>query len=146
MEASKALADIQLLGTKLHRLEFSNDFITYYDSEDVKKVLDVSYKVIETYYDDEERIYVGTLNLYVDVDITCGEDEKMTMQMELQGGFASLPTKEQAEEAFAKLLEINGTAALYSIARSIVLSLTSQSYAGEAVMLPMINVFRLRKE
>lgn len=69
----------------------------------------------------------------------------MSMHLEMHGGFASEKTTTMSEQDFAERLEINGTVALYSIARSIVLSVTSQANMGESVMLPMINVFHLRK-
>lgn len=146
MKTEKALADIQLLGTNIHKLEFNNDFIAYCDNENVKKELDTSCDILEVSYEDDEEVYIGTLALYVDIEITDGEaGGQMIMHLEMHGGFASERAAAMTEQEFTKRLEINGTAALYSIARSIVLSITSQANMGEAVMLPMINVFRLKE-
>ena len=35
---------------------------------------------------------------------------------------------------------------LYSITRSIVMSITSQTFSGGSIVLPMINVFKLSDE
>ena len=47
MKIEKALANIQLLGTQVKKIEFENDFIVFYEQDDTKKYLDVSYNIKE---------------------------------------------------------------------------------------------------
>ena len=74
------------------------------------------------------------------------EEKKMKLGMELHGCFQSNEVAETWEKEFRELLQINGTAALYSVARGLVMSITGQSYTGENIVLPMVNVFRLHGE
>ena len=125
MKIEKALANIQLLGTQVKKIEFENDFIVFYEQDDTKKYLDVSYNIKECSYDEKAKEYIG---------------------MELHGCFQSNEVAETWEKEFRELLQINGTAALYSVARGLVMSITGQSYTGENIVLPMVNVFRLHGE
>ena len=43
-------------------------------------------------------------------------------------------------------MELNGCATLYSIARSFLMSTTSQVFSNGAVILPMINFFDFKNE
>ena len=53
MKIEKALANIQLLGTQVKKIEFENDFIVFYEQDDTKKYLDVSYNIKECSYDEK---------------------------------------------------------------------------------------------
>jgi len=44
------------------------------------------------------------------------------------------------------MLELNGASVLYSAARSIITSVTAQICYGEHLILPMINILKLREE
>ena len=134
MKIEKALANIQLLGTQVKKIEFENDFIVFYEQDDTKKYLDVSYNIKECSYDEKAKEYIGILALYIEMQVE-NEEKKMELGMELHGCFQS-----------NELLQINGTAALYSVARGLVMSITGQSYTGENIVLPMVNVFRLHGE
>ena len=64
MKIEKALANIQLLGTQVKKIEFENDFIVFYEQDDTKKYLDVSYNIKECSYDEKAKEYIGILALY----------------------------------------------------------------------------------
>ena len=127
-------------------------FSTYEPSErffkgwdDTKKYLDVSYNIKECSYDEKAKEYIGILALYIEMQVE-NEEKKMKLGMELHGCFQSNEVAETWEKEFRELLQINGTAALYSVARGLVMSITGQSYTGENIVLPMVNVFRLHGE
>lgn len=147
MKVDKALADIQLIGTKIEKLDLQNDFIAFYEGETTKKYLDTSYRILESSYDEKNQMYIGTLALFVNMEIVEEEiDKHIKLDIEIHGGFRAVSKEELLEEKFNELLRINGAAALYSIVRSVVMSVTSQAYVGEAIVLPMVNVFRLQNE
>ena len=145
MKIEKALANIQLLGTQVKKIEFENDVIVFYEQDDTKKYLDVSYNIKECSYDEKAKEYIGILALYIEMQVE-NEEKKMKLGMELHGCFQSNEVAETWEKEFRELLQINGTAALYSVARGLVMSITGQSYTGENIVLPMVNVFRLHGE
>ena len=66
------------------------------------------------------------------------------MKLVLNGCFKDV--KGINKEDFIKLLSINGGAALYSVARSIIISISAQSVVSGSIILPMINVFKLNEK
>ena len=61
--------------------------------------------------------------LYIEMQVE-NEEKKMELGMELHGCFQSNEVAETWEKEFRELLQINGTAALYSVARGLVMSIT----------------------
>ena len=47
MKIEKALANIQLLGTQVKKIEFENDFIVFYEQDDTKKYLPIPQSEID---------------------------------------------------------------------------------------------------
>ena len=76
--------------------------------------------------------------------ITATQAGPLHLNMDIQGCFKA--SQETSKEEFNKMLSINGCAALFSIARSIIVSVTSQSLVQGSILLPMVNIFNLRKE
>ena len=58
--------------------------------------------------------------------------------MSIEGCFNA--SSEFGEENFKNMLELNGIASLYSIARGFVQSTSSQTLLAGSVLLPLINV------
>ena len=111
MKIEKALANIQLLGTQVKKIEFENDFIVFYEQDDTKKYLDVSYNIKECSYDEKAKEYIGILALYIEMQVE-NEEKKMKLGMELHGCFQSNEVAETWEKEFRELSQINGTAAV----------------------------------
>lgn len=147
MKTDQALATIQLLGTSIKQLKIENDFIYFRDDDETEKEIDVQYQIEDIVVDEEEHVLLGTILLMIDIQIK-RQEEQMKLELAIQGGFTTLKLDEPEKnrESFKKLLSLNGCASLYSIARGIVSSVTSQAFMGETIMLPMINVFKLKEE
>ncbi len=79
------------------------------------------------------------LKIHVELDNKKPEPEnkKGTLNLTIEGGFSA--PEEMPEEEFGKMLRINGAAALYSIARAYLISVTSQSFIRGQVILPLAN-------
>ena len=136
-------SEFQFIGNNIRKIDLHNDFIIIPD-ENVSKEFEVQYD-IESINKDESGTW-GTINLYVNCTIkTTDENEspEFNLNLVLNGGFKDV--KDISEEDFKKSLSINGCAALYSIARSIVMMISSQSAISGNIVLPMINVFKLKK-
>ncbi|MDF2952298.1 MAG: hypothetical protein K0S18_1881 [Anaerocolumna sp.] len=147
MKINDALANIQPLGISIRKMDFTNNFVVFKDDDGVTKQLDVRYNIDEMTCEDEENALMGTLSLFVDITIKNDKEEQMDIHLHLQGGFISnkVECKEVNIENFKNMLEVNGCAALYSIARSIIISLTSQACVGDTIILPMINIFKMKE-
>lgn len=142
MNVEKIKSGFQLLATSILKLDFKNNFVIMNDSIKVERTLDTSYDINDITHDEEENLLMGTITLNV-LALIKSEEAEMNINMNLQGCFISEKTDDI--EAFKKMLGINGCATLYSIARSIILSITSQACAGAHVLLPMINIFELNE-
>lgn len=142
MNVEKIKSEFQLLATTLLKLDFSNNFVIMNDCIKLDRMLDVSYEINDITHDKEEDLLMGTITLNV-IALIKSEEAEMNIKLNLQGCFISEKTDDN--EAFKNMLGINGCASLYSIARSIILSLSSQACAGAHILLPMINVFKLNE-
>lgn len=147
MNTEKIKSAFQFVGNSINVLDLQNDFISIPDSN-LSKEFDVSYK-IESINEDEANIW-GTINLYVacllklDGESDNDESPNLSLNLILNGCFKDV--KGISKEEFEKSLSINGCAALYSVARSIIISISAQSVISGSIVLPMINVFRLHEE
>ena len=74
------------------------------------------------------------------VVLTQIDTESITVQPNTQGVFKA--SNEITDEKFMELLNINGGAALFSIARSKIEVLSSLTYTEGKIILPMINIIQ----
>lgn len=140
MNADKIVAGLQLSGTRVVDFHFQNDFVTFNgnfsDSE-----IDIDYKIINI--EEQEELKLGILQLYIKAGFCDHENSKLLLNLTFEGGFY-VPV-EVDNDVFSRMLCINGTACLFSIARSFVLSVSSLSFAGGNIILPLINTFKLHE-
>lgn len=141
MNLQNAIADFQLKGTSIKRIDLNNDFVQYSDNERTEKKFNVSYNIEEISERDDGNS-LGTMVLLLEIEIS-QEDNKLNILLEIEGCFSY---NGDSKDEFMEMLEINGSATMYSIARSIILTITSQTFAGEKILLPMVNFFKLREE
>ena len=147
MNTDNIKSNFQFIGNSITSLNIHNDFVALPES-DVSKRVDVSYD-IQNAGEDEDGIW-GMVNLYVDCSLVAeSEDETdkpkaYSVRLVLNGCFTD--NKDVPFEEFEKMLKINGFAALYSVARSIIISISAQSVVSGSIVLPMINVFKLHKK
>ena len=142
MNSKEIKSDFQLLATSIKKIEFSNTFTYFEDTDSVERFFDVSYEVDDISSDEENNILMGTITLNVIAVIKDNESE-MKFDLLIQGCFTS--KNEIKVQDFRNMLEINGCATLYSISRSIILNISSQACFGAHILLPMINLFKLKE-
>lgn len=73
-----------------------------------------------------------------EVEIEQSEDRNFKLELSLEGAFLS--EKNTEEEDFKQLVIINGAAALISIARGKIESITSNIFDSGKVVIPFVNV------
>lgn len=139
MNTKKIASDFQLIGTAVRHIDFKNDFVSIDErSADFEKTFDLDYKVINISKSADENQWIGLSLLTIDVNLENGMSS-MSMHIVIEGAFSCSSTVDK--EPFKNMIEINGGASIYSIARGFITSITSQAMCGGEVILPMINVY-----
>ena len=143
MDVNEIKAPFQIIGDRIKKLEIENDFV-FIDltDEGIKREIGVSYEVSDPFIlDDSEETFAGQVMMYIDLEVS--DDEcKACISLELEGCF--IIDEPNSEEVLREMLPINGCAALYSIARGIISSVTSHMCGNGSILIPMINTFELR--
>ncbi len=138
MNIDKIKSEFQLVNNRIININLSNNLFSVNDSKIKKEIrkLDYNYNLI-----DNDELHAGILQLFVEI-IALEENEESALQisMGLDGCFTA--GKESMDKnQFIEMLEISGTACLYSIARANIINLSSQSIIEGQLRLPMINVY-----
>ena len=139
---NKYVSEFQIIGTSVKNLRIKNDFIVLENDNRIKRKFDLSHFVSPICEIEEGKILSGTVTLNVSIKIS-NNKKRYKLDMSIEGCF-NAPAKIE-KEAFSELLQINGLAALYSIARGIVQSVSSQTLVCGSVLLPMVNVLAYSK-
>ena len=136
MDITQIKAQFQFRANTIRSVSLTNNFVTLNGHENLKRSMDTEYEIIEIEELDNE--IQGVLTLKVLARVT-GNNDKISILLE--GFFVG---ENMDIENFTKMLVTNGSAALYSIARAQILSLSSQSLAGGEFILPMVNFFKAK--
>ena len=139
MDITQIKAQFQFRGNTIRSISLTNNFVTLNGHENLKRSMDTEYEIIEIEELDNE--IQGVLTLKVLARVTGNNDKKFEISILLEGFFVG---ENMDIENFTKMLVTNGSAALYSIARAQILSLSSQSLAGGEFILPMVNFFKAK--
>lgn len=144
MNIEKAKANLQMVGSRIVSLDMRNMFVFIANTdEDIIRKIDVSYKVDEPFaHPAGKGEYICTVQLSVTVELE-QDGKKATLHLVNEGAFVS---GENNKDKLKEMSSINGAAALYSIARGIIASITGQMCEGGAVLIPMLNVYEMNKE
>lgn len=142
MDFNKITADLDFVGSSIHNVEIKADMIKI--SNQTKKAFALDIRCSKPLIEDDAKF--GKLLMQVDVSLK-KEDETLepdTFKVVLEGVFKA--SAELDDDKFMELLNINGGASLFSIARSKIEVLSSITYSEGKVLLPMINVIQYFQE
>ena len=142
MDFNKITADLDFVGSSIHNVEINADMIKI--SNQTKKAFALDIRCSKPLIKDDAKF--GKLLMQVDVSLK-KEDETLepdTFKVILEGVFKA--SAELDDDKFMELLNINGGASLFSIARSKIEVLSSITYSEGKVLLPMINVIQYFQE
>ena len=124
-------------GSKIKKLTFTNPFIN--PPANAKYTVEVDYSVNDIMKNENGYRGIITINIKMKIKL---KNDTSSLSLDLEGCF-DLADDSITEDIFDQMLQLNGVTMLYSIARSIIQSITSQSYLDGSVALPMINVVSL---
>ena len=125
------------VGSKIKKFTFSNPFINL--PANAKYTVEVDYYMDNVIKNENGHRGIVTINVKMKIR---HKREISSLNLDLEGCF-DFADESITEENFEQMLQLNGVTMLYSIARSIIQTITSQSYLDGSVALPMINVVSL---
>ena len=136
MDFNKITADLVFLASSIHIIDIKANRVRIQDEINRRFGIDLKYS--QPLLQDDGKY--GKLLLQVDVSVGNEDDELKpdSFRVIIEGLFKVSPEYDDA--AFLELLNINGGAALYSIARSKIEVLSSMTYTEGKIVLPMINM------
>ncbi len=143
MDIKSIASDFQFIGSSVKKVQITNDFVVLPDADSLKKQIDVDYVIESLQRNDEDQDIFSTLLLSVRVTYKHNKS-KMDIKFEIQGAFVA--PYEMDDATFERMLSTNGCASLYSIARAIIVCMSSQVLANGCIYLPMVNIFKLNEE
>lgn len=142
MNIKNVESSFQLLSTSIRNLSTKNSFYNYDERKPGEKTIDLAYDIVDQQYVEEYQKRMGLLDLIITIACKVGE-ESFSLTMTIRGVFQADP--ETDESLFSKMLSINGCAALYSIARAAISSISTQLFSVGNIVLPMVNFVRFHE-
>ena len=142
MDTKKIESTFQLIKTSIISLDIKNNFIEYDERLNGQKSIDVAYQITDKRVIDTQKLYGGSVDLHITV-VSKINEQAFIIQMIYRGIFTAPLSMKQ--EQFNHMLLINGTTSLYTMARAVIMSISSQMFNGGAILLPMLNMIRFHE-
>ena len=140
--SSQIEAPFQLIRTYVSDLSTHNSCLESNIGSDGERKIDVSYEISHE-GNTESGDHFAVLSLTISIE-TNTDDGQLDLDMTIHGIFTASST-EISEETFEKMLRINGCSSLYSVARGIISSVSSQLFTGGNIIIPLVNFVRFRE-
>ena len=134
MELNRIATGIKLVGTTIKEISVENNIVN------VQKEAKSSFglNINEPSFENIDEGLFSQMAIDFEVEIEQAEDRNFKLELSLEGAFLS--EKNTEEEDFKQLVIINGAAALISIARGKIESITSNIFDSGKVVIPFVNV------
>lgn len=141
------LSEFQFKSSIIRELNIENDFVSLPNKND----LDTSMEIKNAFSDIEENNGELYANVLLILNVTAKsidneENRSMKVDLSIEGRFSYC---EDNKEQFERMLVLNGTSTLYSIARAHIATITSMSLQNGKINLPMVNfvkLFQMKRE
>lgn len=143
MNIEKAQATLQMVGSRIVSLDIKNMFVFLENTdEEIERSIDVSYNVDKPFQPKAGNgEFMCTIRLNINVKVKKDKNEA-NISLITEGAFISTTND---KDELKEMTQINGTAALYSVARGIIASITGQMCEGGTVLVPMLNIYEMNK-
>lgn len=142
MDIRNSLSEFQFIASNVKSFSLNNSFISFNESAPLEqKVFDLTYS--DPVISDSDEFLLGSIKLTVNVQCKDSDDE-LNLSTTIEGAF-SFP-KDGDRNRFATMLTLNGCTTLFSIARSLIMSVTAQSFVSGQIVLPMINMISYQRD
>lgn len=134
MELNLIAAGVELVGTTIKSLTVRNS-ITDIEKE-AKRSFGLS--INEPHFEETEDGVFSQLTIDFEIEIKQSEEQKFKMELALEGAFLS--EKGADSKNFKQLVAVNGAAAVISIARGKIETITSNIFNNGKITVPFVNV------
>lgn len=134
MELNRIATGIKLVGTTIKEISVENNIVNV--QKEAKRSFGLN--INEPSFENIDEGLFSQMAIDFEVEIGQAEDRNFKLELSLEGAFLS--EKNTEEEDFKQLVIINGAAALISIARGKIESITSNIFDSGKVVIPFVNV------
>ena len=134
MELNRIATGIKLVGTTIKEISVENNIVNV--QKEAKRSFGLN--INEPSFETIDEGFFAQMAIDFEVEIEQAEDRNFKLELSLEGAFLS--EKDTEEEDFKQLVIINGAAALISIARGKIESITSNIFDSGKVVIPFVNV------
>lgn len=134
MELNRIATGIKLVGTTIKEISVENNIVNV--QKEAKRSF--GFNINEPSFENIDEGLFSQMAIDFEVEIEQAEDRNFKLELSLEGAFLS--EKNTEEEDFKQLVIINGAAALISIARGKIESITSNIFDSGKVVIPFVNV------
>ena len=134
MELNRIATGIKLVGTTIKEISVENNIVNV--QKEAKRSFGLN--INEPSFENIDEGLFSQMAIDFEVEIEQAEDRNFKLELSLEGEFLS--EKNTEEEDFKQLVIINGAAALISIARGKIESITSNIFDSGKVVIPFVNV------
>lgn len=134
MELNRIATGIKLVGTTIKEISVENNIVNV--QKEAKRSFGLN--INEPSFENIDEGLFSQMAIDFEVEIEQTEDRNFKLELSLEGVFLS--EKNTEEEDFKQLVIINGAAALISIARGKIESITSNIFDSGKVVIPFVNV------
>lgn len=142
MNLNQVVANLDFIVSVVHTINVNCKMFKITDANKREFSLDIKYSK-PTIGEDTK---IGKLLMKINVSVMQENAELApdTFELVLEGIFSSPATL--SDDEFMGLLNVNGGAALYSIARAKIEAISSLTYAEGKILLPMVNIIQYYQE
>ena len=142
MTIEKNISHFQMLGNRILNVKIENSYFDLSSENIIHKSFDYNSIVGSITKSENSQEQLGTVELTVKVEIKGNSpadipEQKYIFELTLEGCF-STPSS-TSEDMFKDMLRVNGSAALFSIARSFIIGTSAQTCLSGQIILPMVN-------
>lgn len=134
----------QMVANFISKINVTNTIVNISNNQDLEKKFSLNIRDIHI----EEHEGYKSAGLDVEIVALVAEKQKdnpkkIEIKIIVSGVFTD--STEVSDDELTKKLEINGTAALYSIARGCITNISSQTLAEGKIVLPLVNFIEASK-
>ena len=134
MELNRIATGIKLVGTTIKEISVENNIVNV--QKEAKRSFGLN--INEPSFENIDEGLFSQMAIDFEVEIEQAEDRNFKLELSLEGAFLS--EKNTEKEDFKQLVIMNGAAALISIARGKIESITSNIFDSGKVVIPFVNV------
>ncbi len=140
MDFNKISADLDFIASVVHNIEMNANMVAITSA--TKQTFDLDIKCTNPVIENESKF--GKLLMQINVKLQDENELPDTLTMVLEGVFSA--DENMDDDKFMELLNINGGAVLFSIARSKIEVISSLTYIEGKITLPMVNIIQYFQE